>query len=708
MFGGKGRKRLQNRLSVREKKCRICCMLLWCGVMGLRLVMRKRCAFMIDIVRNIYLGGLIILCCSAILLASDWSSRSEGLAGGQRPKVAIVKFNSNLLLDEAEEALVARLAERGYRDGDNIVIQRFCPEADGAAHNIMARQVTDGSFDIVATISTLSLQAVANANKDGRAKHVFCTVTDPVGAGVGIKSLGSLDKPQYLTGIGTFQPVEEILVAAKKLNPQLKNVGAIWNAAETNSEACIIKARAISKQLNIELLEASIQTSADIVDAAQSLVTRGAEAFWVGCDNIVNTSIGLLTSIAQTAKIPVLSNIAGHVRQGSFFDLGANYAEVGSEAANITADILDGKSPAKIPVTNYMPQKIAINKDVGIGLKDRWRIPAEYENQAVLIIEKGKALAVDKVASKKAPDASPSVRLPKRVRLIELVATPAIEESTNGVLAGLEKEGLRPDIDYVVERQNAQGDMPTMVSMIDSAASSRVDLIITVATPTLQAAMQKVQDVPIVYTLALDPLLVGDTGTHEKHRANVAGVYDRSPFEGMLEIIKSVAPQVKKIGTLYAPGEPNAVNFRDELIKAAQAQGVEVVALPSNSSAEVNDSALALIQRGVELICQINDNLHGATFPAIIGAATRARIPVFAFSSKQVEQGAVLALANDNYDGGLESGQIAAQVLRGVSPATIPYRGINKTILTISVPRAREYGLELPEKVVRRADKVYR
>ena len=68
----------------------------------------------------------------------------------------------------------------------------------------------------------------------------------------------------------------------------------------------------------------------------------------------------------------------------------------------------------------------------------------------------------------------------------------------------------------------------------------------------------------------------------------------------------------------------------------------------------------------------------------------------------------MLALANDNYDGGLESGQIAAQVLRGVSPATVPYRGINKTILTISVPRAREYGMELPEELVRRAAKLYR
>jgi len=103
------------------------------------------------------------------------------------------------------------LTERGYRDGDKIRLHRFSAEADLPTANTIAKQITDGSYPMVITISTLSLQAVAGANTAGRATHVFGGVTDPPGAGVGIEKLGSLNKPKYLTGFGTFQPVDKIL-----------------------------------------------------------------------------------------------------------------------------------------------------------------------------------------------------------------------------------------------------------------------------------------------------------------------------------------------------------------------------------------------------------------------------------------------------------------------------------------------------------------
>ncbi|MCC6933238.1 MAG: hypothetical protein IT292_08290 [Deltaproteobacteria bacterium] len=160
-----------------------------------------------EVIKRLYLGIVILTLCSAILLISDWHSRQVVKKLPDRKSIALLKFSSNLLLDEAEEGYIKRLAQHGYRDGENIIIKRFCPEGDTAAHNIIAKQITDGSFDLVSSISTLSLQAVANANKNGKAIHIFNTVTDPAGAGGGIKSLNSLNKPPYMTGIGTFQPV---------------------------------------------------------------------------------------------------------------------------------------------------------------------------------------------------------------------------------------------------------------------------------------------------------------------------------------------------------------------------------------------------------------------------------------------------------------------------------------------------------------------
>jgi ABC-type uncharacterized transport system substrate-binding protein len=90
------------------------------------------------------------------------------------------------------------------------------------------------------------------------------------------------------------------------------------------------------------------------------------------------------------------------------------------------------------------------------------------------------------------------------------------------------------------------------------------------------------------------------------------------------------------------------VNFRDELEKAARGAGLRLVALPSDSPSGVADAAFALTQRGIDAICQINDNLHGAAFPAIVVAARQVKLPIFSFSSGQAAQGAAVVLSNEH------------------------------------------------------------
>lgn len=310
----------------------------------------------------------------------------------------------------------------------------------------------------------------------------------------------------------------------------------------------------------------------------------------------------------------------------------------------------------------------------------------------------------EKIAGSVAPTATARPAKKWKIHVIELVDAPAIEESRKGILSGLRETGLVEGRDYEIRLLNAQGDMATLSNLIDAAVTDKADMVYTITTPALQAAMNKVRDRPVLFALALDPLLVGDGGTRAAHRTNVAGVFDRSPFEAMMKLVRECLPRARSIGTLFAPSEANSVNFRNELEKAAKEAGLRLVAVPSNSPAEVPDAALALTQRGIDAICQINDNLHGAAFPAIVAAARRAHLPVFGFSTTQASQGAAVVLSNDHFDGGRESAIIAAQVIRGASPAQFPYRGIIKTRLIVNPSAALAAKLRIPEPVLRRAE----
>ena len=325
------------------------------------------------IIRRLFLGVLLIVLASAVLLLTDNTRRQP--VSQQLPRVAILQHASQSIIDEGVQGMLDALAEAGLVDGKTVSIRRFNAENDMVTANAIAKEITSGGYDLILTATTLSLQAVASANRDSRINHVFALVTDPAGAGVGISREDPLQHPPYMAGYGTMQPVAEALQTARGLFPGLKVVGTVWNPAESNSEANIKLARQVCRKMGIELLEASVDNSAAVWDAANSLVARGTEALWLVGDVTVMTALDSMISAANRGKIPVFTNIPGSADRGALFDVGANYSEVGQLAGELAANVLRGEDPATIPIVNLVPKRILINKKALADLKDPWRFP---------------------------------------------------------------------------------------------------------------------------------------------------------------------------------------------------------------------------------------------------------------------------------------------------------------------------------------------
>jgi len=608
------------------------------------------------------------------------------------------------LLDEGVAGVIEGLKARGFIQGQTIRIEEFNSQNDLPTANSIARAIEDGGYDLAITVSTPCLQAMASANRAGKVTHVFGLVTDPFASGVGLNRDRPLEHPRYMVGIGTFQPVRDALLYAKKSYPALRRVGTVWNPAEACSEACMRVARSTCKEIGVELLEAQAESSTAVGEATSSLLARGVEAIFIGGDNTVEMAMNTIVKLANDGRIPVIGCAPGHADAGALIGLGADYVEVGRVEGELAAELLSGRDPATVPIVNLTPNKLALNLSVLRRLQAKWEIPPDVlESAAIVIDEKGQRTEKTRTSP---TGAQPSAALAKkwRIYLVELVNNPAIDNTEQGVRKGLKEAGLVEGRDYELKVGNAQGDLPTLNTLIDAALTEQADMVYTITTPALQAAMHKVQDRPLLFALALDPLLVGDHGTHEKHRGNVAGIYNSSPFEEMMKILRACLPKARAIGTLYAPSESNSVNFRDELEKAARGAGLKLVAVPSNSPSEVADAALALTQRGIDALCQIDDNLNGAAFPSIVTAARQARLPIFGFSSGQAAQGAAVVLSSDHFDEGRESALIAARVMRGENPAAFPYHGVTKTRLLVNRQAAEAVGLRIPESVARRAE----
>ena len=345
-----------------------------------------------SVLKKIALGVALIVISAAILLYSDIDSRRTSAgpqANSGRPmKVALVQHSSIAALDDGMIGILDELKHRGYVDGGRITLRRYNAEGDISVANAIAKDVTSGDYDLIISLSTITLQTIANANKFATPprRHVFGLVSNPYVIGVGISQENHLNHPPYLTGVGSLAPVLEVFQLAKQLNPSIKKVGLVWDPSEANSVVTTNLGRSVCAKLGITLEEANAQSPTDISDAVAAVIARNVDAIWVSPDQTAIRGMEVIQQKASLARIPVFSSVPT-AQSKRLFDLGANYLELGGVIGGIAADVLDGRGPATIPVENVMPLALYINKRGLKGLRDHWVIPDAVAQRADILVD---------------------------------------------------------------------------------------------------------------------------------------------------------------------------------------------------------------------------------------------------------------------------------------------------------------------------------
>ena len=271
---------------------------------------------------------------------------------------------------------------------------------------------------------------------------------------------------------------------------------------------------------------------------------------------------------------------------------------------------------------------------------------------------------------------------PKTIAIIRAADWIGAEWSEDALRVGLSEEGLEKDRDYVFKLSSAQGDLTTLPSLVDAAVDQKAAVIVTLQDETLKSAVERVKEVPIVFHVLSDPFAAGAGTSDSSHAANVTGVYSPGFGDPMQErrvaLIKRVAPKAKSIGVLFSPGEALSVSLKDKLTAAADKAGLKVVAMPLNSAGEGTEATNALLAKNVGAI-EIFGNAAHAAFESIIAAAKEKGVPVFSPSPFEIMKGATAAIFPDFQEGGVVAGQMIGRILKGESPAGIPFYKLETT-----------------------------
>ncbi len=293
-----------------------------------------------------------------------------------------------------------------------------------------------------------------------------------------------------------------------------------------------------------------------------------------------------------------------------------------------------------------------------------------------------------------------------KIGLFQINEAPTLNAAREGLLQALKDKGLFPGKNVEVIIRNGGGEISSVQKIAEGFVEERVDLIVALSTPCLQAAIHVTNEIPIVFASVANPILVGAGKSETDHLRNVTGVSSRGPIYQNLAFIREVLPQAKRLGTLWTPAELNSEYYLSLVRKGAEKFGFEIVALPVESIHEVFFVAQTLVNQRIDVLFPISDNTLNASFPAVAQVAHENRIPLFGANLLTVDQGACAAMGWDFYEMGYEAGQLVMRIFNGENPQNIPFKYMEHVLLYLNLDNAQRQGVEFSNDIIARADRV--
>ena len=287
-------------------------------------------------------------------------------------KVGISQIVTHPALDATVNGIKDELAAEGFT-GIQYDLQNA--EGDMATTASIAQKFAGDNLDLAIGVATPTSQALAKAITDKPV--LFTAVTDPVGAGL-VKDPAA--PSGNVTGVSDMQPVKPILELVKTFRPDATAVGMVYNAGESNSVYLVTQAEKEAATMGLTIVKAPAGTSAEVAQAAQSLIGR-AQAIMVIGDNTAVSALESIIKVAQQNKMPLVAGDPDSVKRGAVAAYGFDYYDLGKQTGAMAAKVLSGTPVSQIPVEFAANLQLSINEKAAAA--QGGTIPQDLIDQAV-------------------------------------------------------------------------------------------------------------------------------------------------------------------------------------------------------------------------------------------------------------------------------------------------------------------------------------
>jgi putative ABC transport system substrate-binding protein len=299
---------------------------------------------------------------------------------------------------------------------------------------------------------------------------------------------------------------------------------------------------------------------------------------------------------------------------------------------------------------------------------------------------------------------------PKKIPVIGFL-NPGSNPSTDGRIAalrlGLRDLGYFEGKDIVIERRYAEGRVERLSTMARDLVRLKVDVIVAIGTPSVEAAKDATQTIPIILSSG-DPVGSGHVASLARPGGNITGLTNLTPeLAGKrLELLKEAVPRLSQVAVVWNPDSPAADLRMKEAEVAARSLRLQLHSAGVRSPNDLEPAFLAMKKERAGALITLRAPLIVNQSKRILDLAAKNRLPAMYDDRSTVEAGGLMSYGANQADLDRRAAYFVDKILKGAKPGELPIEQPTKFELVINLKAAKQIGLTIPQSVLYRADKV--
>jgi putative ABC transport system substrate-binding protein len=295
-----------------------------------------------------------------------------------------------------------------------------------------------------------------------------------------------------------------------------------------------------------------------------------------------------------------------------------------------------------------------------------------------------------------------------RIGFLDLHAPPTADEPSRNLEAfqrGLSELGYKEGRNYVIDVRFADTDKSRLPALAKELVDRRVDVIVTIGTPPVQAAKAATATIPIVMAGSNNPVETGLVASLAHPGGNVTGLtHNAGPAivgKG-LQLLKEAAPNISRVAILWDSPDGNWSAVEATLHLTLLPHYVGGV----QSAADFDAILSKIKEERADAVFVFPEFVNLKYQNELLNFVSTNRLPSAFQEALYVEKGGLLSYYTDFLDLRRRAALYVDKIFRGAKPEDLPVEEPDQFVLVVNLKTAHTLDLTVPQSILLLADKL--